>query len=337
MINLYLKNGYLDMKSIIETGYPFIFIPAARGTGKTYGTLKYFTEKKEPIMYMRRTQTETDLQNDPKGDGTSFNPVFQDIGIIHAVKRSKNIGYVYRDDMDQPAAINIALKTFSNVKSSFDYSYIKHVFYDEFIPEAHVQKFKNEGMAFASFYESVNRNRELKGEDPVQVIFAANAVNISNDIFMYFNLIKDAEEMIANDEEIRAIGNKLLIIPQHSPISEKKRNTALYKAVNEEYTAMAINNKFVLNDFTYVKKMPLNEYQCIFQAGDLFFYKHKSRQEFYVTFKKGVTKEVYQANYSGLDKLNRAKYRFIGYFMDGLILFESYECIALFQKYFQLV
>lgn len=334
MINLYLKNGYLDMRSIIESGYPFIFIPAARGTGKTYGALKYFTEEKKKIIILRRTQTETDLQNDPKGDGTSFYPVFKDMNISGSVRRSKNIGYVYRGE--DLAAVNVALSTFANTRGSFDYSDIDTVFYDEFIAESHVKRIKNEGMAFANFYESVNRNRELKGLPPLQAVMAANAVNMANDIFLYFDLVRDAEEMLQTGEEIRYIGNKLLIIPQRSPISDKKKHTALYQAVNSEFTEMAINNKFILNDFTYVKKMPLTEYQCLFQAGDLYIYKHKSRQEFYVTFKKGVTKEIYQANYSGLEKLNRSRWRFPGYMMDGMIRFESYQCIALFERYFNL-
>lgn len=340
MINLYLKNGYLDMRSIIESGYTFIFIPGARGIGKTYGAISYCVEENEPIILLRRTQTEIDLQNDRKGDGTSFFRVFEDKGISHYVTKDKNIGYVWREDPeggpDQLAAVNLALSTFANTRGAFDYSQIKRIYYDEFIAEAHVRKIKNEGMAFANLYESVNRNRELSGLPPVQVIFMANAMNIANDIFMYFDLIQDAEQMIANGEEVRAIGNKLLIIPQHSPISEKKSKTALYQAVNSEFTDMAVNNKFILNDFTYVKRMPLNEYKCLFQAGDLYVYKHKSRQEFYVTFKKGVTSEVYQANYSGLEKLIRSRWRFPGYMMDGLILFESYQCIALFEKYFNL-
>ena len=339
-MNLYLKNGYLDMRSIIESGFTFIFIPGARGIGKTYGALKYCTEENEPIILLRRTQTEIDLQNDRKGDGTSFYRVFEDMGISHYVTKDKNIGYVWREDPeggpDQLAAVNLALSTFANTRGAFDYSHIKRIFYDEFIAESHVRKIKNEGMAFANMYESINRNRELAGLPPVQAIFAANAMNMANDIFMYFNLIQDAEQMLANGEEVRELGNKLLIIPQHSPISEKKSKTALYQAVNSEFSEMAINNKFILNDFTYVKKMPLNEYKCLFQAGDLFIYQHKSRQEFYVTFKKGVTKEIYASSYSGLEKLNRCRWRFPGYMMDGMIMFESYQCIALFERYFNL-
>lgn len=343
-MNIYLSNGYLDMKSIINTGYPFIFIPAARGTGKTYGALKHFTEEHEKIILLRRTQTETDLQNDAQGDGTSFQPVFKDLGLSWHVSRRKNIGYVindtegYRYKNGDPAiaSVNLALSTFANIRGAFDFSYIDHVLFDEFIAESHVKKIKNEGMAFANFYESVNRNRELSGRDPLQVIFAANAVNMANDIFMYFDIISHAEQMLQAGEEIRTVGNKLIVIPQHSPVSAKKKETALYQAVNSEFTDMAINNKFILNDFTYVRSMPLNEYQCLFQAGDLFIYKHKARSEFYVTFKKGQTKEIYQSNYSGLEKLQRTRWKFTGYYMDGLIYFESYRCIALFEKYFNL-
>lgn len=343
-INLYLDNGYLDMRSIIETGYPFIFIPAARGTGKTYGALKYFTEERETeneIILLRRTQTEIDLQNDPKGDGTSFQPVLSDMGRQWRVQRQKNIGYVWEENvpeyegaLDRLLAINLALSTFANIRGSFDYSRVNHVFFDEFIAESHVKKIKNEGMAVANFYESVNRNRELQGKDPLQLICAANSVNLANDVFMYFDIVTHAESMISDMEEIRAVGNKLIIIPQKSPISAKKAKTALYQAVNQEFTDMAISNKFILNDFSYVKPRSLAEYRCDFRIGDLYFFRHKSRYEWYVTFKKGECAEEYESSYSGLEQARRAKWRFAGYYLDGMIRFESYKCIALFEKYF---
>lgn len=333
-LEIYDTNGWLNMPAIIETGYPFIFIPGARGIGKTYGGLKYFVDHQDPIILLRRTQTEIDIQNDPKGDGTSFQPVLSDQGREWRVTRNKNIGYVWEGE--QLLGINIALSTFANIRGAFDFSYINHVFYDEFIAEAHVKKIKNEGMALANFYESINRNRELKGRDPLQLICAANALNIANDVFMYFDITTEVEQMIQNGEEVRAIGNKLIILPLHSPISEKKAQTALYTAINSEFTDMAVNNKFVLNDFSYIKKRPLNEYKCLFRIGDLFIFEHKSRQEFYCTFKKGETKEVYQANYSGLEKLQRSRWKFAGYMLDGMISFESYRVFALFCKYFNL-
>lgn len=333
-LEIYDKDGWLNMPAIIETGYPFIFIPGARGIGKTYGGLKYFVDHQDPIILLRRTQTEIDIQNDPKGDGTSFQPVLSDQGREWRVTRNKNIGYVWEGE--QLLGINIALSTFANIRGAFDFSYINHVFYDEFIAEAHVKKIKNEGMALANFYESINRNRELKGRDPLQLICAANALNIANDVFMYFDITTAVEQMIQEGIEVKAIGNKLIILPLHSPISEKKAQTALYTAINSEFTDMAVNNKFVLNDFSYIKKRPLSEYRCLFRIGDLFIFEHKSRQEFYCTFKKGETKEIYQANYSGLEKLQRSRWKFAGYMLDGMISFESYRVFALFCKYFNL-
>ena len=332
-MNLYLKNGYLDMKSIRETGYPFIFIAAARGTGKTYGGLLDLYRLGDPIIQLRRTQKEADLQS--LYDGTSYKKIFDDIGIEYHVRKTKDIGIVYDDTNEKEVCYNLALSTFSTIRG-FDFSEIRRVFYDEFIAESHVKKMNHEGMAFANFYESVNRNRELYSNDPLQVICAANSVNMANDIFMYFDLIQHAEDLIKNQTDYKIIGNKLLIIPMHSPISEKKGRTALYQAVNSEFTDMAISNKFILNDQSYVKKRVLKEYKCRFRIGDLYFYQHKTKRHFYVTFQKGECSEEYDAGYAGLKQAQRAKWRFVSYYLDGMIYFESYRCIALFEKYFDM-
>lgn len=335
-INLYLENGYLDMRSIMETDLPFIFVPAARGIGKTYTTLKTVTENKEEIILLRRTQKECDLQNDKRGTGSSFAKVFDDMGIQYHVNKSGEIGYVYNDTDEYTAATNLALSTFATVRGAFDFKHIRKCVYDEFIAEPHVRKIKNEGQALANLYESCNRNRELQNQEPLQLICLANSVNIANDVFLYFDLVSSFEDMISKQEEIRIIGNKLLILPMHSPISEMKSKTALYQAVNSEFSDMAIKNKFILNDFSYVKKRNLKEYICLFQLGSLFMYKHKSRTEFYCTFTRGETREKYDANYSGMEKLGRKKFRFVAHYFDGLIRFENYNAVALFEKYFKL-
>ena len=326
------KTGYLNMQAIIETDFPFIFIAAARGTGKTYGALKYFYQKHEPVIHLRRTQKETDLQN--KKAGSSYKSVMEDLGKDYSISSANNLGTVY-DDEGNTIAYNMALNTFSSVRG-MDFSNINYVFFDEFIAEPHVRKIKAEGFSLANFYESVNRNRELEGRDPLQLVCAANSVNMANDIFLYFDLITHAEEMIQTGEEYREIGNKLLIIPQHSPISEKKAKTALYQAVNSEFSEMAIKNKFILNDQSYVKRRPVTEYRCILQLGDLFIYEHKSRPEYYVTFQKGKCKEIYTNGYADRQKAKRALWRYVQYYLDGLIRFESFNCIALFEKYFDL-
>ena len=334
MFDLYLDNGYLNMSGIIESGFPFIFVPAARATGKTFGSLLHFIDK-EKIMLLRRTQREADLQ--ANADTTSYKDVFDHLNRPFICKKSNGLGFVTDVSHETPhtVAVCAALSTFASVRG-MGFSEIDHIVYDEFIAEAHVKKFAYEGQALANLYESIDRNRQVKGKKPTQLLCLANAVNMANDVFMYFDLITHAEEMIKNLQEVKIIGNKLLIIPQKSPISEKKAQTALYKAVNSEFSDMAIRNKFILNDFTYVQERSLKEYTCQFQVGDLFVFRHKSKREYYITYQKGKTKNIYGSGYAALTKFRRDKWRFIAYYYDGLIRFQNYQSIALFEKYFDI-
>lgn len=333
-MNLYLESGYLDMASITESGYPFIFMPAARGTGKTYGILKYHYQQHHKILLIRRTKDEADLQCST--ETSAYKSVFDDLGIDQwRCEKSGGCGRVIMTDKEDPEVIAYVapLSTFSKIKG-MDFSDIDYIIYDEFIPEPHVRKIKMEGLALANLYETVNRNRELNGRDPVQLFCLANSVNIANDVFMYFNLIEPAEQMLQEGIEWMELGNKLLIIPQHSPISERKAETALYKAVSSEYSEMAIHNKFILNDFTYVQRRSLAEYTCLYVVGDLCVYQHKARQEYYISFSKGKTKEIYSNGYADLQRFRRERWRFAGYYLDGMIRFENYRAVALLEKYF---
>lgn len=318
------------MASIIESDYPFIFVPAARGTGKTYGTLKYHFEHNNKILLIRRTKQEAELQ--ARSNTTSYKTVFDDLGVDYKCNPCGQSGYGSVIAGDREVAYIASLKTFASVRG-IDFSDINYIVYDEFIAEPHVPKIKNEGMALASLYETVNRNRELNGKKPVQLLCLANSVNMANDTFIYFNLIEEAEMMLKTDTEVSVVGNKLLIIPQHSPISEKKAQTALYKAVSDEYAQMAIHNQFILNDFTYVQRRQLSEYVCLFAVGDLYVYKHKANHEFYVSFSKSQTKNRYGSGYADLTRFRRDKFRFAGYYMDGMIRFENYRAVALWEKY----
>ena len=99
---------------------------------------------------------------------------------------------------------------------------------------------------------------------------------------------------------------------------------------------MAINNKFILNDFSYVGRRNLKDYQLLFKAGDLYFYQHKSDQTYYICQTAGTTKNSYASGYAGLEKLRRDKHRWPAYYLDGKISFDNYLSIALFEKYFDL-
>ena len=329
------KKYYYNVFDDIEK-YPDAWaymIVGGRSTGKTYGALKYLYDIRKPLIQLRRTQVEADMQGIP--DGSSYKKIFDDMDIEYSIRKRGKYSVVMDPDGFE-CCYNIALSTFATVRG-IDFSNFEYVFFDEFITEPHVKKIKNEGMALANFYESVNRNRELEGKKPLQLICAANAVNMANDTFMYFDLIRDAEDMVNKKEDVRILGNKLLIIPQNSPISERKKKTALYTAVNNEFLEMAINNKFILNDQTYVRERPISEYRCIAQIGVLYLYEHKSENQYYICQKRGKTKNIYPDSYSGLERARRIFWKLVARYLDGYIVFDSYQSVVLFEKYFDIL
>ena len=334
-MNLYDKHGWVNVPEILQNAAPFTFITGGRGIGKTYGFIKYFLENRIPFIYMRRTQIEADLQADPVTSSLTKN--LSDTGrSFKADKVAKKLSRLLDPESGEEICICCALSTFSGIRG-VDLSKYDYVLYDECIPEPHVKSIRMEGLALFNVYESINRNRELEGRQPLVLIGLSNSMNLANDIFMQFNLIETAEMMIQQDQEIFTSGNIMLLILQHSPISEKKKGTVLYQSASEEYAKMAIENRFVLNDFRYVQRRKLQEYLPDWSVGDLYIYVHKSRPEYYVTFTpaKLDREHVYGSNYMDLERMKRDKWHSWIQYLDGYYTFENYKAVALFEKYFK--
>lgn len=66
MSKLYLHSGYLNWDAVLKYNVPFNFIVGGRGTGKTYGILKYMSDRKKRFIYMRRTQKQLDIISKPE-------------------------------------------------------------------------------------------------------------------------------------------------------------------------------------------------------------------------------------------------------------------------------
>lgn len=328
--------GYFNAEEIIRSRFYFIFVTGARGTGKTFSTIKDLIEKKENFIFLRRTQNEADLQS---GDGkaSDIGKVLKYVGSkyeFHQVHKNINV-CTYNGGKIAIAA----LSTFASIRG-LDFSDYDYIVYDEFITEPHVRALKAEGFALQNLYESVNRNRELEGKKPVKLICLSNSLNIANDIFIAWDLISQAEELsnAPDDQMIYTRKDTLLIIMKNSPISDLKAQTILYQNASEEFSAMALNNQFILNDFTYVQEnVNLKDYRILYQVGNLYAYRHKSEKLYYVTFKRAsVPKDrIYRATIADLQRFRRAELRHFQYYLDGFYRFQNYKCIALFEKYFK--
>ena len=339
---LYLDSGYLNMDYIMGLKTPYIMIVGGRGTGKTYGALKYVLEHRITFMLMRRTQTAIDLVNKP--EFSPIKPVCEDMGLnIKPFPISKGSSAFYDVDEDGkytgglPYGYTCALSTISNMRG-FSAEDCKICIYDEFIPEKHERPLKNEAAAFYNAYETINRNRELKGEPPLKMLCLANANDIANPLFLDMGLVSRAQKMIDTKTEMWQDTERgiTLVMLQHSPISVQKANTALYRLTKDKlYSAMALNNDF-RQEYSQIKPQNIIEYKPICVMGELEIYKHKSKEKYYVTTHKSGNCPVYESTERGIQMFNAhfAWFR-VAYYYTDIVLFESPICEVLLDKYFR--
>lgn len=326
---IYEESGYINEAGIIEGDpAPFIFQIGGRGIGKTYGTLKHLIKRKECFLYLRRTQAEIDTVITPENSPFSQ---FIESTIKPAGKNIKNI-YNKEGELIAQAA---ALSTFSNIRG-VNFEHIRYIVFDEFIPEKTARPIKNEYEAFLNLYETINRNRELIGEPAVKAIMLANANNLVTPLFWGLGLTGKLEEMIRKGkdyykDEARGIS---VYFFRGSEISDKKRNTALYKLTEgSNFSEMSINNVFDYYDGD-IKSLNLNNYKPFIRIGDLIIFYNKGEKQLYVRIgKSGTPKYEYEDTEEGY-KLARANHPYMGIsYLRGWVIFENVTA----REYFRLI
>lgn len=342
-MKLYLDSGYINIAALIETGMPFIFCWGGRGTGKTYGALKWAIENGVKFGLMRRTQSQLDLISKP--EFSPFKSINNDTGSnVSIVPLSKYNGGIYKMDFvdgknvaqGAPIGYTFALSTIANIRG-FDGSDIELLIYDEFIPEPHSRPIKEEHEAFMNAYETINRNRELQGRKPLQVLCLANANALDNPLFMGLEIVTKADKMNRNRQEY-SLDNKrglLLVNLCNSEISEQKSNTALYRLVrNSNFSKMALSNDFSGEEERgRIGSRPLQEYRPLVVVGELCIYRHKSQDLYYCS--SHITGSPLKF---GVGESERARFRRLyswlwPVYLDNKMDFEERICEILLTKY----
>lgn len=333
MKNIYLESGYLNARAVLDFNTTFNFIVGARGVGKTYGFLSTALEDDHTFILMRRTQTQLDIIN--REEFSPFKVIERDFGIEVQHKSIGKYSTAYLVD-DKIIGYSCALSTISNMRG-FDASDVDILLYDEFIPEKHERPIKNEGAAFLNAYETINRNRELNGADPVKVVCMANAFDIANPIFLELGLVGIAEKMKLKDQEIYINRQRdiSILLPKSEKITGRKKKTALYKlSEGSEYGNMALNNDFIYNPTDNIKPQNLTEYKPIVTVGEITIYKHKSKRLYYVSEHKTGTPAEFKTDEISLKRYITAYgYTFNRQYMANNFLFENILTKSLFELY----
>lgn len=348
-INLYLPNGYLDMRSIIETGVPIIMIIGARGTGKTFGALDYMiTREPRASLYMRRTDAQIQMIKKPKY--SPFKAIQRekgyDVDIGQFSDGVAEAGHIIINDkgkqvIDGKPWISVtALSTFANLRG-FDAEEIELCVYDEFIPQESERVSYDDGQALKYSYETIARNREIKGLKPLQLLCMANSNNIGNNVFLQFRLVTPYIQMRKENAEYKYLEDRgiLIIDIRNSPISQQKKDTVLYRALgdDDDYARMAIGNEFVDADWTQAKSRDLRQYKPVLRYGELCFYRHKSQRTYYVTAHVSGKPPSLPTNKVGAQKFKKFYSNLIDAYLMEKMEFEQYHLELLLLKYLKLM
>lgn len=338
----YLESGYIDMQKIIEMPFPFIFVMHGRGTGKTYGACKYLLEHDQKFLLLRRTQVEADTISFT--DFSPFQPVLEDhpeLGqiVVTALPNVKNMHGIFKGKLNpdtgtlQPEGDAIgyvaALSTLSNIRG-FNGEQIKMVLFDEFIPEAKAKAIKHEDQAFLNAYETINRNREIKGQPPLKMVCLSNSNKLASPIFQALGIMDRVDRMVMTGKQESLLHDRGIAILKlaDSPISAKKAETALYRAAAQgEFKDMALQNSFDMSNWLYVKTEPLNEFKPVAQYEDVYLYRHKTNKWYYVCrHKSGQIRNVYVNEPFSRKRLRKEQMTFYECWLHGNVSFQDFYC-----------
>ena len=345
---LYLESGYLDFNAVVDPDCPFAFVVGGRATGKSFGALKWckehFDETGHPFIYMRRTKAQAELVAT-----NIFNPYrpLNDLygWNIEPFQVSKGVYGFYDSITDQDGrktpvgnyiGIIASLTTFSNFRG-FDGSNIDTIVYDEFIKNKGEKAIRDEGFSLMNVFETVNRNREIIGGDPVKLICLSNSNALGNDIFVDLGLVNAVEFMKKKHRnQYYDYGRGIAIYDlSDSKISALKKNTALYKLdAGGEYSAMALGNEFEDYDRTNIKAVPIQEYKPLVVCGELCFYQHKSEHLYYCTTHISGSPARYGATAVEVTRFTRKYWHLWEAYLSERVFFESFICKSIFEKIF---
>ena len=353
MLKIYDEQGYIDIPGIAEymrgNGITFCAFWAGRGTGKTFGEFKesLIIHPETPFIYLRRTKEQVKMLS--TDEYNPVNPINRVFGTNYCMDSiSKDIYGFYKGEMGEDGIMRPAGKPYGTILAlsqiagmrGFDASDVEVIYFDEFIPEQHERPIKDEAAAFFNAYETIARNRELDGKPAPICIMTANSNNINNPIFLRLKVVTKAlelEQHPTREYSIMKDRGLMLITGKNSPISERKKDTALYKLVGKDsdFTQMSIANRFTDAEVSNVRSRPLKEYRPVVTVGEITIYRHKSDMLFYATTHRSGNPPTFDVTNTDLTRFKR-NYRFLwGAHIAGRIDFEEYVCKSLFEMYFK--
>lgn len=291
-MNIYTKEGWLDTAHIDEVAdknhISFIVIIGKRQVGKTFGVLKLFLDTDRRFIFLRRVKPELDMLT--KGVNSPFEKIPCGGDTITFKGSSEYSAAIERTNAEtgevREIGVGMTLTSVGRVRG-FNGDAYTDLLLDEFIPEEHLFKVRNEGDAFLNAHVTISGNRELEGKPPLKCWLLSNSNNLNSPILDALNITGVVEKMSIRGEEARILKDRgiMILLPESHEVINKRKQTALYKAIggDSKFSRMAYGNEFAYNDYTDVCLKPIIEYIPLVSIGKITINLHKNDKTLYIT------------------------------------------------------
>lgn len=252
------EKGYIDIEDSDLSNLSILF--GGRGIGKTFSVLKHRLEnaldnENNKFIWLRDSQEVVKKIAAGNSLAAPICSVCPNLPEITIERTSGNYCFVADAKSDNMRILGylMGLSTFHNARG-ISYDDVTNITWDEFIPEEGTVVKKNQGAIFLNAYESVNRNRELEGNLPVQIIFLSNTNDIYSDVLEDLGVSKLIEDMMYSNLTTYKDPDIWIEFLSSEKFYEQKKNTFIYRInQNDKFKNMALDNKFN-NNLALVKK-----------------------------------------------------------------------------------
>lgn len=322
---------------------PFQVIIGGRGTGKSYSALDLarnnFYNGGRRFLYVRRERVEIDACCTPMGN--PFKKLNNDKGYEVDAEIDGKSGVGFFSEKGIIIGYAVALSSFAGLRS-VDMSDVDLIIFDEFIPEKHKRKIRNEGQAVFNLYETVNRNREIvteaeaeagiKPQPPCTMILLANALSLNNPILLQFDVVGEIQKMIQSHETRRTIKERRLYIEMvnNVGVTDAKRNTALYMLANAQFVEETLSSDFKADDMSsVVSNIDMRHYKPYYSLGHWGVYYSRNNDTYYIGTARGSFPRTFYETQADRVRLFYAPSYRLARGM-GRIFFDSFETQVFF-------
>lgn len=250
-------HGYIDITDDQLKNLNIFF--GGRGIGKTFSILKHrcINALQDPNKKFIWLRDSAEVCKKIAAGNSLTRPIeLSDNVFPHIIIDKINGNYCFVADPEgskKTIGYLMALSTFHNARG-ISYDDVSCIVWDEFIPENGTVIKKNQGSIFLNMYESVCRNREFEGLDPVQIIFLSNTNDIYSDVLSDLGVSSIVEQMQYDQQDYYSDDDIVIHFLSSEAFYEKKKNTFIYRInQNNKFNDMALNNNFN-NSMSLVKR-----------------------------------------------------------------------------------